>query len=197
MFSHITAEQWRDYAHMNEWVTRGAFPNAALEFSDMYADRAETGKLWMLERVVLADRSAASESEIFGKTMRTVATAFDLPGSPHWWAPLRRGVLEFSGVPEEWIVGPDPAAVVENRKFVITYISRQEWGRRMLRQADHDRLVEELYQLRDRYGYEVNVVGMQSLSRAEQFNLAARTTVRLLLMSFIKFPICSFHCSRL
>lgn len=180
MFPHAIAEEWRDYAHMNEWVTRGAFPTVSLEFSDEWTDRAGTNKLFVLDRVVLADRSAASESEIFGKTMRTVATAFDLPGSPNWWAPLRRGVLEFSGVPEEWIVGPDPAMAVDNRKLVITYISRQEWGRRMLRSADHDRLVEELNLLRDRYGYEVNVVGMQSLTRAEQFNLAARTTVRLL-----------------
>jgi hypothetical protein len=62
-------------------------------------------------------------------------------------------------------------------KPVITYISRQDWGRRMLIREDHEKLVEELYNLRDNYGYEVNVVSMDKLSRVEQLQLAARTTV--------------------
>ena len=62
-------------------------------------------------------------------------------------------------------------------KPVITYISRQGWNRRKLRQEDHERLVEELYRLRDTYGYEVNIVEMDQLSRTEQFRLASRTTV--------------------
>jgi hypothetical protein len=68
---------------------------------------------------------------------------------------------------------------------VITYISRQEWGRRMLVQKDHEQLVAELYKLRDNYGYEVNVVSMDKLSRKEQLQLSARTTVSHL------FIVCS------
>lgn len=60
---------------------------------------------------------------------------------------------------------------------VITYISRQEWGKRTLIQKDHEKLVSELYKLRDTYGYEVNVVSAEKLTRAEQIQLAARTTV--------------------
>ena len=60
---------------------------------------------------------------------------------------------------------------------VITYISRQEWGKRTLIQKDHEKLVSELYGLRDTYGYEVNVVSAEKLTRAEQIQLAARTTV--------------------
>jgi hypothetical protein len=62
-------------------------------------------------------------------------------------------------------------------KPVISYLSRQEWGRRMLIQEDHDRLVEELYELERKYGWEVNVVSMERLTRDEQIRLAARTTV--------------------
>ncbi|KAJ8591607.1 hypothetical protein M405DRAFT_840448 [Rhizopogon salebrosus TDB-379] len=65
------------------------------------------------------------------------------------------------------------------QKSVITYVSRREWGRRMLIQEDYERLVEELYQLRDQYGCEVNVVSMDKLTRAEQIALAARITVRV------------------
>ena len=49
----------------------------------------------------------------------------------------------------------------------------------MLIQEDHERLVEELYKLRDMYDYEVNVVEMDKLTRVEQFRLAGRTTVSL------------------
>jgi hypothetical protein len=52
-----------------------------------------------------------------------------------------------------------------------------DWGRRMLIPEDHDKLVQELYVLRDTYGYEVNVVSMDKLSRMEQLHLAGRTTV--------------------
>jgi len=38
-------------------------------------------------------------------------------------------------------------------------------------------LVEELYKLRDQYGYEVNVVSMDKLSPFEQLRRAGRTTV--------------------
>jgi len=47
----------------------------------------------------------------------------------------------------------------------------------MLIQRDHEKLVEELYKLRDQYGYEVNVVSMDKLSPFEQLRLAGRTTV--------------------
>lgn len=90
--------------------------------------------------------------------------------------PLRKAVLEYSGISPSIIKGPTGQ---QTERFVITYISRQDWGRRMLRQADHLKLVEELYKLHDLYGYEVNVVSMDKLSRLEQMELAARTTIML------------------
>ncbi|EJD08554.1 uncharacterized protein FOMMEDRAFT_72556, partial [Fomitiporia mediterranea MF3/22] len=178
-FRHINSGQWRDYASMNQWVTRGAFPSLSMEFMEEWATRAEMGMPFVFDRVVLADRASAGEGDPFKATWRTASNAFDLRGSAHWWAPIRKSVLEFSGLPEQWITGADPSALADNQKFVITYISRQGWGRRMLRQADHEKLVEELYKLRDRYGYEVNVVSMDKLSRAEQFQLAGRTTIMM------------------
>ena len=63
----------------------------------------------------------------------------------------------------------------------------------MLIQADHDRLVEELYKLRDTYGWEVNVVTMDKMSRAEQLRLSGRTTVRSfpLLLSYLLKLMCA------
>ncbi len=117
----------------------------------------------------------------FGTTWRTASESFIFRGGPHWWAPIRVNVLDFSGLAAEWIHGPDPGTREDRSKFVITYISRQNWGRRKLIQSDHDVLVEELEKLRDDYGYELNIVSMEKLSRLEQFQMAGRTTVRFFL----------------
>lgn len=179
LFRHVTSQQWRDYAAMNQWVTRGAFPGIGMEFEEDWSDRAAMEMPFVFDRIVIADRASAGEGDPFKATWRTASNAFDLHGSPYWWAPLRKSVLEFSGLAAEWIGGPDPSTLSENQKYVITYISRQGWGRRMLIQEDHDKLVEELYNLRDRYGYEVNIVSMDKLTRAEQLQLAGRTTVSI------------------
>ena len=41
-------------------------------------------------------------------------------------------------------------------KPVITYVSRQDWGRRMLLPGGHDSLVKELKELEKKYGWEVS-----------------------------------------
>lgn len=43
-------------------------------------------------------------------------------------------------------------------KPVITYVSRQEWGRRMLKSEGHESLVTELKELEKKYGWEVSAV---------------------------------------
>jgi hypothetical protein len=43
-------------------------------------------------------------------------------------------------------------------KPVITYVSRQEWGRRMLLPKGHDSLVHELKQLEKKYGWEASLL---------------------------------------
>lgn len=173
-FPHADADHWRDYASMNQWVLRSAFPSATAEYSADWQDRVEMGRPVILDRVIFSDRSAAMKGENFSYTGRTASEAFALPGSIHWWTIIRGAVTKFSGLNEELDQGSKP---------VITYISRQEWGRRKLIEEDHEKLVKALYKLRDQYGVEVNVVSMDKLSHAEQFRLAARTTVRALGLS--------------
>lgn len=164
---------------MNQYVMRGAFPSLGMEFSEDWDDRAQMGTPFVFDRVVLADRAAAGEGDPFKVTWRTASNAFELPGSLYWWSPIRRAVTEFAGLPLSLIAGEgvDPATKAENEQFVITYVSRQEWGRRMLLSEDHNRLIQELNRLHDVYGYEVNVVSMDKLPRSEQIALAGRTTV--------------------
>ncbi|TFK70399.1 hypothetical protein BDN72DRAFT_766555 [Pluteus cervinus] len=172
MFNHLDAAHWRDYASMNQWAVRSNFPSIITEFVDDWRDRAELGKPFVFERVVVADRSAAMLSYNYARYQRTASAAFALPGSVNWWMTLRNSVVQFAGLDPE--VGGGTTAPP-----VITYISRQAWGRRMLIPEHHERLVQELYKLRDTYGYEVNIVQAESMSRVEQIRLAARTTIMM------------------
>jgi hypothetical protein len=161
---------------MNQWVLRTAFPSISMEFSDDWKDRVAMGVPFVFDRVVFADRAAAMNGANFLRTQRTASEAFTLPGSPNWWSTFRNNVIESTGLNASTGAGT-------RGNPVITYISRQDWGRRMLIQRDHEKLVEELYKLRDQYGYEVNVVSMDKLSPFEQLRLAGRTTVGTFLSS--------------
>jgi hypothetical protein len=143
-----------------------------MEFIDDWRDRAELGKPFVFDRIVVADRSAAMMSHNFHRYQRTASAPFALPGNINWWMPIRNNVIKFAGL------DPDVGGGTTGTP-VITYISRQKWGRRMLIPEHHEKLVRELYKLRDQHGYEVNVVEPEKMSRVDQIRLAARSTVRL------------------
>ncbi|KAI6163429.1 hypothetical protein EDD17DRAFT_496283 [Pisolithus thermaeus] len=167
-FVHLDADRWRDPARLNQWMLRSTFPSVTMEFSNDWDDRAQLGRVFLLDRAFLSDRAAAREGPHSKKVGRPLAEACSLPGTPYWWSPIARNIMKFSGLSELPDTGPP----------VITYISRQTSGRRLI-DEDHELLVEALYALEDEYGYEVNVVSMEKLSREEQIQLAVRTTIML------------------
>lgn len=171
VFTHCEAGKWRDYSGMNAFITKSVFPSMAYEYTGEFQDRIISGRAFAYDQVVFADRAAALRGPQFAHTWRTAAEAFTLNGSPYWWAPVRKNLLEFVGVPEATL---NP---IEIGTPVITYVSRQDWGRRMLKKGDHEELVRQLLLLQEKYGYEVNIVSMDKLSRDEQIRLSARTTV--------------------
>ncbi|KAF7297141.1 hypothetical protein MIND_00947000 [Mycena indigotica] len=171
-FNRLDAFRWRDPTNMNQLVVRSIFPDVTMEFLDDWDDRTKMGAPFVFERVVLADRSSAMRAYNYQRYQRTAAVPFGLPGSVYWWQTLRNNVVQFAGM--DWRDGSST-----NDKPVITYISRQAWGRRILLKEDHERLVKELYRLRDAHGWEVNVVLMEKLDRAEQIRLAVRTTIMM------------------
>ncbi|KAJ7164692.1 hypothetical protein C8R43DRAFT_946492 [Mycena crocata] len=170
LFNRLDAFRWRDYSTMNQWVVRSSFPDLTMEFIDDWDDRIRMGVPFVMERVVLADRSAAMPALNYQRYQRTAAPPFGLPGSAHWWLTIRNNVVKFAGLE------PEESGGTLGRP-VITYISRQDWGRRMLIQADHEKLVWELRKLEDLYGYEVHIVVAEKMKRLEQLQLAARTTI--------------------
>ncbi|KAG8788962.1 hypothetical protein FRC20_000601 [Serendipita sp. 405] len=168
-FPHVAATKWRDYASMNEFILRGVFPSLVMEFSDTWAERAALkGKTFVYDRVVFSDRVAAMHGKQFASTERIASEAFQVKASAHWWSAIRMPILELSKVKKS-----DEKPVFP----VITYVSRQKWGRRMLREEDHLRLVAGLQKLKERHGYELNIVELDRLSRSDQIRLAARTTI--------------------
>ncbi|KIK22693.1 hypothetical protein PISMIDRAFT_102007 [Pisolithus microcarpus 441] len=167
-FVHLDASRWRDPVRLNQWVLRSSFPSVTMEFSNDWDDRAQLGKAFLLDRAFLSDRAAAKEGPHAKKVGRPLAEACSLPGTPHWWSPIARNVMKFSGLSE----------LPDTGRPVITYISRQTSGRRLL-DEDHELLVEALYALGEEYGYEVNVASMEKLSREEQIRLAAQTTIMM------------------
>jgi hypothetical protein len=153
---------------MNQYIIRGVFPSMVMEFEqDWKAWASPPHNTLLYDRVVFADRAAALYGNMAKQTQRIAAGAMELEASPHWWATIRAALINFAGY--------NPGQ--HSQTPVITYVSRQGWGRRMLRQADHENLVTALHDLQTKHGYEVNVVSLDKMTRAEQIKLAARTTV--------------------
>ncbi len=164
---------WRDYADMNQYVIQSTFPSMTVEDAQDWEDRRATNQPYVFDRIVLADRGAAMRGPTFVATERTASESFAFPSSRSWWSPIRSNVVEFAGLNRS--VGDGTMG-----KPVITYISRQDWGRRMLLPEAHDSLVSALKDLEEEYGYEVNIVSMDKLDRHAQIRLAGRTTVHSL-----------------
>ncbi|KAF8342940.1 uncharacterized protein EI90DRAFT_2902656, partial [Cantharellus anzutake] len=169
-FIFTKTNEWRDYANMNQYLVEGAFPSMTIEGAYDWEDRSNIHKPYVFDRVVLADRGAAMRGVEFVATERTASEAFAFPSSRPWWSPVRSNVVEFAGLNRS-------AGAGTLGKPVITYISRQDWGRRMLLPEAHDSLVAALKGLEEEYGYEVNIVSMDKLDRHEQIRLAGRTTI--------------------
>jgi len=196
IFPHVAAGKWNDYAKMNSFLSRAIFPSMSYEYMNDFADRTDTARAYLFERVLFADRAAAFRGVEFQKTWRTASEAVALQGSRYWWAPIRKNLIEFVGEVDMTLdsagvgigteVEPNPETEVDvlaleeeegtedeyrskeiaaeqqlkqlhSGKPVLTYISRQDWGRRMLKAADHEVLVNELNELEKKYGWEVGV----------------------------------------
>lgn len=143
-------------------------------------------RAWWFDEVLLTDRSAAFRgTECGAVTQRTAAEAIlgvKNTLDRHWWEPVRRAVLRFAGIDGTILSIGDRQ---EERKdeglrpdrVVVSYIDRQG-SRRHLIQEHHEGLVAALEEVCARRGWELNVVQAEKLTKEEQLEVAARTTVR-------------------
>ncbi|KAG8966477.1 hypothetical protein FRC03_011926 [Tulasnella sp. 419] len=172
VFPHTPSSKWTDPPRVNQYVLHGIFPSSSMEFEEDWQDRANTLKTYIFDRVVLADRAAAMRDPDFARYERYANSAFNLKTSDHWWKSMRSNMLEYSSLNS----GAVPSIP---EKPVITYVSRQAWGRRSLKKEDHEVLVAALKKLEAEKGYEVNIVEMEKMSKDEQILLAGRTTIMM------------------
>ncbi|EAL23116.1 hypothetical protein CNBA6410 [Cryptococcus deneoformans B-3501A] len=203
-FLHQSVSEWRDNPRFNPTLMYALFPRTALLYPEDFKDLAEQTvsgkpKAFVLDRAILADRSAAFRGEWTAPTARTVASAMHLgTTSRWWWEPIRRAALRYAGVPEsiiernlEGLGAVDPAQPSDPRvdaieplapqgtyKPVVTYISRQN-SRRRLTPESHDELVAALEDRAAKLGWELVIVEAERMSKEEQLALAGRTTIML------------------
>ncbi|KAK4688610.1 hypothetical protein P7C73_g1504, partial [Tremellales sp. Uapishka_1] len=224
-FLHQSADEWlafvrsdlgpeadetrRDNPRFNPTLMFALFPSISMLYPSDFGDLANSTsssvpKAYILEKALLADRSAAFRGEWTGPTARTVASALHVGiTSRWWWEPIRRQVLRFSGVSElvinrnlegygaidpatinqPHLAGPDlahlePLAPPGDYAPVVTYISRQS-SRRRLTPESHAELVAALEERSAKFGWELVIVEAEKMTKEEQFALAGRTTIML------------------
>ncbi|KZV95099.1 hypothetical protein EXIGLDRAFT_610959 [Exidia glandulosa HHB12029] len=187
IFTHSEANRWRDGSRFNAYFLYSAFPSISLEGQEDWDDRifmTRNGqRAWVFERVMLTDRSASFRGEFCGgRNQRIASEAYEAVkdrASKWWWEPMRRSVLKFAGVEDDIMDLSLRYNSLEKPKPVISYISRQAGGRRMLIEKDHEGLVAAVQKMADQRGWEFNVVNAQHMTQEEQILMAARTTVML------------------
>ena len=201
IFPHCDPLLWRDKAGLNIFFLRTAFPGLSIEYEQDWAERAsigeggsasvETGlesgqyprtaRVLVMDRVVLGDRAAWERSP---HNVKNPEHKYPLVVSRHWWAPVRRTVVEYAAGAREvtWPGEAELGAIAKGRtakrdRPVITYVNRQSTRRRLLDQ-DHDALVAALEELGRKHDYEVVVASLEFMNKFDQIYLSSRTTVR-------------------
>ena len=201
IFPHCDPLLWRDKAGLNIFFLRTAFPGLSIEYEQDWAERAsigegghasietglapgqypQTARVLVMDRVVLGDRAAWDRSP---HNVKNPEYKYPLVVSRHWWAPVRRAVVEYAAGTREvsWPGEAELSAIAKARTVkrdrpVITYVNRQSTGRRLL-DRDHEALVAALEELGRKHDYEVVVASLEFMNKFDQIYLSSRTTVR-------------------
>lgn len=111
---------------------------------------------YVFERLVVSDRRVAEKAASDGQPV--FAPPFGLPGSEHWWEPVRKNVVQFLG--EDEVLSTTSKG---KTKKVVTYLHTQsETTGGKLSEEDHAALSESLSYMAKKNGYEYHVVSTQT-----------------------------------
>lgn len=117
-------------------LTKSLLPSTGIMFHDDWVDFHESEIPYVLERVVIADREAATKASSGDGLPYWSAPFKNLSASKNWWEPVRWGLSRIMRVTDD------------SNEFVITYISRQDVeSGPTLKPEDNDVLVKELERL--------------------------------------------------
>ncbi|KAF7319035.1 hypothetical protein HMN09_00239700 [Mycena chlorophos] len=165
----VTTRRQRVVNGFHPQLVKAAFPFMTVMY---YADWEDYHKMevpFVFERMVVADRTAASNGvephePIYAPAFR------EMPGlSEYWFEPVRRGLASYFEVDGF-------------RKKAITYVQRQTHTHGLrLSDQDHTALVVALRKLERDYGYEVHVVSNidDAMSWSERLGAITRSTIML------------------
>lgn len=116
-------------------MTKSLLPSTGILYHRDWLDLHESEIPYVLERVVIADREAATKATSADGLPYWLAPFNDLTAPKNWWEPVRSGLSHVM-------------RVTDNPNEVVTYISRQDVeSGPTLRPGDHDILVAELEKL--------------------------------------------------
>jgi len=117
-------------------LTKSLLPSTGILYYRDWLDLHESEIPYVLERVVIADRGAATRASAGDGLPYWSAPFKDFTAPKDWWEPVRSGLSRVMRVAED------------SNEAVITYISRQDVeAGPILRPGDHDVLVKELEKL--------------------------------------------------
>lgn len=152
-------------------LTKSLLPSTGITYHRDWVDLHESEVPYVLERVVIADYTAASQASYGDEVPYWSAPFKDLEGSKNWWEPLRSGLSRVM-------------RITENSDEVVTYISRQNVDSGpTLKAEDHDVLMMELEKLARDTKCTVEIVPY-SAPWEEKLSAILRSTVRTPLPSF-------------
>lgn len=127
---------------------------------------------YVLERVVIADREAATRASSGDGLPYWLAPFKDSTVSKNWWEPVRSGLSQVMRV------------AGDSNEVVITYISRQDVeSGPTLKPEDHGALLKELERLAHDIKCTVNIV-QHSAPWQDKLSAILQSTVRTLPPSF-------------
>ncbi|KAJ7064993.1 hypothetical protein C8F01DRAFT_1021788 [Mycena amicta] len=167
----VTTRRQRVVNGFHPELVKAAFPFMTVMY---YADWEDYHKMqvpFVIERLVVADRTAASHGvephePIYAPAFKAIDGI-----SEHWWEPIRRNLATY------FEVYGDKAP-----KNAITYVQRQSQTHGLrLSDEDHAALVEALRKLQRDHGYEVHIVSNmdEEMSWTERLGAITRSTIML------------------
>ena len=153
------------------YLAKAAFPRLTPLYYEDWEDYHKMEVPFVMERIVVADRTAAQNSLDINQPI--FAPSFTLDGSPYWWEPIRRSLTSFYDLKEE-----------PRSKSVVTYLQRQgEANETRLEDNDHELLVRSLKNMARANGYELQVVSTLTSETAwdTKMSAIARSSVSIFL----------------
>ena len=118
------------------FLTKSLLPSTGIVYHHDWLDLHESEIPYVLERVVIADRGAATKATSADGFPYWLAPFMDFTTTKNWWEPVRSGLSRVMRVAEN------------SNEVLVTYISRQDVeSGPTLKSEDHDVLVEELGKL--------------------------------------------------